>query len=241
MWGKEGNPGVVWQGHDLKCKDVCWYQLLITLCFYHCNGQFSLKWSDRQHRSPWWMSYGVPSQIAKFMGSTWGPPGSCRPQMCPVLGPWTLLSGFCEFNIRLQYNILSYWLRLAQPYIEKKPWGNSITKRPSFHYRYPHYKDKMVSLPSCLYNGNPNTKEDGLHVERRPYFVMLSWSYYMPYCVNGDHVMMRPALYKPLYLHSNILEIQHIGTKLLMREGFITLRWKGRYIKLQHCCGWGPV
>ena len=33
------------------------------------------------------------SQIAKLMQSTWGPPGSCRPQMGPMLAPWTLLSG----------------------------------------------------------------------------------------------------------------------------------------------------
>ena len=26
------------------------------------------------------------------MGPTWGPPGSCRPQMGPILAPWTLLS-----------------------------------------------------------------------------------------------------------------------------------------------------
>ena len=32
-------------------------------------------------------------QIAKFMGPTWGPPRSCRPQMGPMLAPWTLLSG----------------------------------------------------------------------------------------------------------------------------------------------------
>ena len=32
------------------------------------------------------------------MGSTWGPPGSCRPQIGPMLVPWTLLSG------------LGYWL-----------------------------------------------------------------------------------------------------------------------------------
>ena len=35
----------------------------------------------------------VTYQIARFMGPTWGPPGSCRPQMCPILAPWTLLSG----------------------------------------------------------------------------------------------------------------------------------------------------
>ena len=27
------------------------------------------------------------------MGPTWGPPGSCRPQMDPMLTPWTLVSG----------------------------------------------------------------------------------------------------------------------------------------------------
>ena len=28
-----------------------------------------------------------------IMGPTWGPPGSCRPQMGPMMAPWTLLSG----------------------------------------------------------------------------------------------------------------------------------------------------
>ena len=33
------------------------------------------------------------SQIPRFMGQTWGPPGSCRPQMGPMMAPWILLSG----------------------------------------------------------------------------------------------------------------------------------------------------
>ena len=33
-----------------------------------------------------------PTQIAKFMGPTRGPPGSYRPQMGPMLTPWTFLS-----------------------------------------------------------------------------------------------------------------------------------------------------
>ena len=33
------------------------------------------------------------SQIAKFLGPTWGPHGSCRPQVGPILAPWILLSG----------------------------------------------------------------------------------------------------------------------------------------------------
>ena len=35
------------------------------------------------------------SQIARFMGPTWEPPGSCRPQMGPMLAPWTLPLGVC--------------------------------------------------------------------------------------------------------------------------------------------------
>ena len=39
------------------------------------------------------MAIEISSQIASFTGPTWGPPGSCRPQMGPMLAPWSLLSG----------------------------------------------------------------------------------------------------------------------------------------------------
>ena len=39
-------------------------------------------------------SSGAVNLYAKFMGPTWGPPGSCRPHMGPMLAPWTLLSGY---------------------------------------------------------------------------------------------------------------------------------------------------
>ena len=32
--------------------------------------------------------------IARFMGPTWGPSGSIRTKMGPMLAPWTLLSGY---------------------------------------------------------------------------------------------------------------------------------------------------
>ena len=35
----------------------------------------------------------VPTLIARFMGTTWGPPGDDRTQVGPMLAPWTLLSG----------------------------------------------------------------------------------------------------------------------------------------------------
>ena len=46
------------------------------------------------------------TQIGKFMGPTWGPPESCRPQMGPMLAPWTLLSRYV-YNKR-QYKYLIY-------------------------------------------------------------------------------------------------------------------------------------
>ena len=45
---------------------------------------FPITWSRCK---PW------STHIAKIIGPTWGPPGSCRPQMGPMLAPWTLLSG----------------------------------------------------------------------------------------------------------------------------------------------------
>ena len=47
----------------------------------------------------------APAQIARFMGPTWGPPGSRRPQMGPMLSPWTLLSG----RILLLLDIYQYF------------------------------------------------------------------------------------------------------------------------------------
>ena len=35
----------------------------------------------------------IDTQIAKLMGPTWSPPGTCRPRMGPMLALWTLLSG----------------------------------------------------------------------------------------------------------------------------------------------------
>ena len=38
-------------------------------------------------------SHRKQAQIVRFMGPTWGPPGSWWPQMGPMLAPWILLSG----------------------------------------------------------------------------------------------------------------------------------------------------
>ena len=62
-------------------------------------------------------------QITKFMGPTWGPPGSCRPQMGPMLALWALLSGLssigpkkhvpCSLVVLLLLSIITDLLRLC--------------------------------------------------------------------------------------------------------------------------------
>ena len=49
------------------------------------------------------------SQRARFMRLTWGSSGSWRPQMGPMLAPWTLLSGVC----RPVCNIMGHGLALG--------------------------------------------------------------------------------------------------------------------------------
>ena len=63
------------------------------------------------------------TQIPKFLWPTWGPPGSCRPQMGPMLAPWTLLSGNLPHGIQemvILYNphhsciiLASLWARAS--------------------------------------------------------------------------------------------------------------------------------
>ena len=43
--------------------------------------------------SDWWVPNTKGPHIAKFMGPTWGPPGSCRSQMGPNLAPWPCYQG----------------------------------------------------------------------------------------------------------------------------------------------------
>ena len=76
----------------------------------------SVNWSDSLLTS--YLSHKAAAQITRFTGPTWGPPGSCRPQMGPMLAPWTLLSGCTTYiyydimknqNVWLQHNFLFHW------------------------------------------------------------------------------------------------------------------------------------
>ena len=59
---------------------------------------------------------GSLSLIARFMGATWGPPGTDRTQVGPMLAPWTLLSGVVYF-------LVSQSLLLNKRFILPVLWG----------------------------------------------------------------------------------------------------------------------
>ena len=81
------------------------------------------------------------SQIEKLMGPTWDPPGSCRPQMGPMLAPLTLVSGlqWPKTFVYPPYTILSTfqesctWITFCNdlPVLMKqsrKVWHNGIRR-----------------------------------------------------------------------------------------------------------------
>ena len=86
------------------------------------------------------------TQITKFMGPTWGPPGSCRSQMGPMLAPWTFLSG-----------------RLLVLLIERSHyqcWSRSL--KPPDHTRY-HNESQTVTNSYGLFEF-PDSKVHGAYM-----------------------------------------------------------------------------
>ena len=86
----------------------------------------------------WTSKWSDITQIAKFMGPTWGPPGSCRPQVGLMLAPWTLLSGnwIYPWSVAVASTIL--WLHHAMSR-GSKSFAVVLIRRP--HKR----SDKMTA------------------------------------------------------------------------------------------------
>ena len=75
------------------------YLLPETLLYHQVRVHVYQLFPEENNRSPVDSPYNgpvihkpFPSQIAKFMGPTWGPSGADRTQVGPMLAPWTLLS-----------------------------------------------------------------------------------------------------------------------------------------------------
>ena len=83
---------------------------------------------------------GVRSQITKFMGPTWGPSGSCRAQMGPMLAPWSLLSGLISYihSMTLIYKPATD----LRPVLSSKPFVKSSKIQVSYQV----IKDLLASF-----------------------------------------------------------------------------------------------
>ena len=62
------------------------------------------------------------TQIARFTGPTWGPPGSYRPQMGPMLAPWTLLSGYLSCGMWSILQMLMPWFVALPAHHQPQYW-----------------------------------------------------------------------------------------------------------------------
>ena len=82
------------------------------------------------------------AQIAKFMGPTWGPPGSRRPQMCPMLAPWTLLSGINTVHHAIKTNNASSVLVIIEVHIH--------TIKMCFYSTRPYHGPRCMRLRSSI-------------------------------------------------------------------------------------------
>ena len=88
------------------------------------------------------------AQISKFMKPTWGPPGSCRPQMGPMLAPRTLLSGGPCWLPCIQWRVyeLSVEQHLASP-VAMVPRGSSDWRHSC---RSPAEITRLLQKTSCV-------------------------------------------------------------------------------------------
>ena len=68
------------------------------------------------------------SQIAKFMGPTWGPSGADRTQVDPMLAPWTLLSGIGRVHKHRSKLFSESWHFSLYINYEIAPWALYISR-----------------------------------------------------------------------------------------------------------------
>ena len=93
------------------------------------------------------------TQIARFMGPTWGPTGDDRTQVGPMLAPWTLLSRYgnfakiiisaCCLNYKMNKSVTPFDIEMSPHHYEKSHCGDMTT---IFTHNVHSYTCKMASL-----------------------------------------------------------------------------------------------
>ena len=119
----------------------------------------------------------ICSLIARFMGPAWCPPGSFRPQMGPMLAPWTLLSGLPMWDPNGR-PVVSYSLIYMR---SRHPW---ITGQHGPLARY--VKFRVVHAP-----GMPETFPPTTDLKRKPLVSDPDMHHgtcvtHVPWCMSGS-------------------------------------------------------
>ena len=102
-------------------------ETIVDVFTYPCLNQYNLY----QHKGPvqdMWRC--MLSLLVRFMGPTWGPPGPCRPQMGPMLAPWTFLSG--ELTLMLSY---ARQYHLGDSHVQSPRWPHPKLRWPRPKWR----------------------------------------------------------------------------------------------------------
>ena len=107
---------IILTGWGWKSKHLCLKYLSWDGISYCTLSKFGALIFQRRRIEAWsiWTET-MASQIGKFMGSTWGPPGSCRSQIGPMLAPWTLLPGL-QMGWWPEHSTQISWKEVALPY-----------------------------------------------------------------------------------------------------------------------------
>ena len=95
----------VWNKKEREIFPVGLMNTRMTILGFHVSYALVVFWCpfievSCHERVVWSRLFPAITLIARFMGPTWGPPGSCRPQVDPMLVPWTLLCGVLGLFIR---------------------------------------------------------------------------------------------------------------------------------------------
>ena len=97
-----------------------------------------IQWSLFLHQSK-------HAQIARFMWPTWGPPGSCRSQVGPMLAPWTLPSGWYCAQVKTKITTgthKTYTLSHLHRQAKWREWGRKLSLLGLTHWG----RDKMAAI-----------------------------------------------------------------------------------------------
>ena len=95
------------------------------------------------------------AQTARFTWPTWGPPGSCWPQVGPILAPWTLLSGSGYAIYHLGYGLNKYCYFIGIPVSWLLFFVTRLCNQQVLMY-------SPMSIPCIIQNGAEGSRHESI-------------------------------------------------------------------------------